>query len=108
MLLAQFLFSVSVLTFTGIMMVTDVKNINTYLPIFTSMAFAWLPSPLSPSSVTGKGAPRPNSKNIPDYMSDDTEDEQPEATPLLPRRRPTTPALRVPHTSVAPAPTQMV
>ena len=45
--ISQFIFSLVVLGFTGTMMIVDKENLNIYLPVFTSIAFTWLPSPMS-------------------------------------------------------------
>ncbi len=44
--LVQIAFSATGLIFAAAMLITG-KDAGTYLPIFTSIAFAWLPSPLS-------------------------------------------------------------
>lgn len=44
---SQLAISVAGLLFTGSLLITQEENSNVYLPIFTSLIFAWVPSPLS-------------------------------------------------------------
>ena len=44
---SQLAISISGLIFTGSLLISQENNSNIYLPIFTSLIFAWVPSPLS-------------------------------------------------------------
>ena len=48
---AQLSFSLLGIIFTGTMAVVQPQNSNIYLPIFTSILFAWVPSPMSAKGI---------------------------------------------------------
>ena len=48
---AQLSFSLVGVIFTGTMSVLQPQNTNIYLPIFTSILFAWIPSPMSSKGI---------------------------------------------------------
>ena len=48
---SQLAISITGLVFTGAMLVAQPNNINIYLPIFTSLIFSWVPSPLSNKNI---------------------------------------------------------
>jgi hypothetical protein len=37
--------------FTGVLIVIQPNNLNVYLPIFSSLLFSWLPSPISTKNI---------------------------------------------------------
>jgi hypothetical protein len=39
------------IVFTGALIVVQPNNLNVYLPIFSSLLFSWLPSPISTKSI---------------------------------------------------------
>ena len=39
------------IVFTGILIVIQPNNLNVYLPIFSSLLFSWLPSPISTKNI---------------------------------------------------------
>ena len=39
------------IVFTGVLIVIQPNNLNVYLPIFSSLLFSWLPSPISTKSI---------------------------------------------------------
>ena len=39
------------IVFTGVLIVVQPNNLNVYLPIFSSLLFSWLPSPISTKNI---------------------------------------------------------
>lgn len=37
--------------FTGVLIIVQPNNLNVYLPIFSSLLFSWLPSPISTKNI---------------------------------------------------------
>lgn len=48
---AQLSISLFGMAFTGTLLVLQPDQVNIYLPIFTSLLFAWIPSPISSKSI---------------------------------------------------------
>jgi hypothetical protein len=42
------------IVFTGALIVVQPNNLNVYLPIFSSLLFSWLPSPISTKSINAQ------------------------------------------------------
>jgi len=39
------------IVFTGVLIIVQPNNLNVYLPIFSSLLFSWLPSPISTKNI---------------------------------------------------------
>jgi hypothetical protein len=39
------------MVFTGVLIIVQPNNLNVYLPIFSSLLFSWLPSPISTKNI---------------------------------------------------------
>jgi hypothetical protein len=39
------------IVFTGVLIIIQPNNLNVYLPIFSSLLFSWLPSPISTKNI---------------------------------------------------------
>jgi hypothetical protein len=49
---SQLSISVLGIVFCGTMMIVKNENVNIYLPIFTSLIFAWIPSPVNNHQIS--------------------------------------------------------
>ena len=68
---SQLSISVLGIVFCGTMMIIKNDNINIYLPIFTSLIFAWIPSPVNThESINDKVLEKKDEKqNLKDSLS---------------------------------------
>ena len=48
---SQLAISITGLIFTGTMLIIQPNNTNIYLPIFTSLIFSWVPSPMNNKNI---------------------------------------------------------
>ena len=48
---SQLAISITGLIFTGTMLIVQPNNTNIYLPIFTSLIFSWVPSPMNNKNI---------------------------------------------------------